>query len=158
MRSIALPHRVPSRLQSGALPRLLSLGAATFVLLAWAARPVAAQAPSGAPDDTGPLVGFSAVTASNQGVCEDLYLTLPSGDAFREHLRIITSNPHPAGSPQQVEVANYLTRIMRAAGMEVRQDDYDVYLPQLTDALADDRVELKRTIESSSLVELSRWV
>jgi N-acetylated-alpha-linked acidic dipeptidase len=78
-------------------------------------------------------VGFSAVTAVNQQVCEDLYLTLPSGDAFREHLRIITSNPHPAGSPQQVEVANYLTRVMRAAGMEVRQDDYDVYLPQLTD-------------------------
>ncbi|HSM04359.1 MAG TPA: M28 family metallopeptidase, partial [Longimicrobiales bacterium] len=78
-------------------------------------------------------VGFSAITAETQARCEALFLDLPSGDAFREHLRIITANPHPAGSPQQLEVANYLTRAMRAAGMEVEQHPYDVYLPQLTD-------------------------
>jgi len=88
--------------------------------------------PASAQDHT-PLVGFSAAGAAFQGACEDLFLTLPSGDAFREHLRIITSAPHPAGSPQQVEVANYLARVMRAAGMDAKLHDYDVYLPQLTD-------------------------
>jgi len=80
-----------------------------------------------------PPTGFTAATAETEARCEALFLDLPSGDDFREHLRIITANPHPAGSAQQMEVADYLTRAMRSAGMEVRQHPYDVYLPQLTD-------------------------
>ena len=78
-------------------------------------------------------VGFSESGAARQAWCEARFLELPSSDAFREHLRIITSNPHPAGSAAQVEVAHYLGRVMKAAGMTVREHDYDVYLPQLTD-------------------------
>ncbi|HSG50004.1 MAG TPA: M28 family peptidase, partial [Longimicrobiales bacterium] len=111
-------HTLPALARAGLL-------AGTLALIPAAA---AAQAA-----DASPLVGFSAVNAAHQEVCEDLFLGLPSGDAFREHLRIITSAPHPAGSAQQVEVANYLTRVMKAAGMTVRQHEYDVYLPQLTD-------------------------
>jgi N-acetylated-alpha-linked acidic dipeptidase len=108
------------------MARTLLLTVAATALLLAPARSVQSQTAASP-------AGFSSVTAANQQVCEDLYLTLPTGDAFREHLRIITANPHPAGSAQQVEVANYLTRVMKAAGMSVRQDDYDVYLPQLTD-------------------------
>lgn len=78
-------------------------------------------------------VGFAAVTAARQAYCEALFLDLPSGDAFREHLRVITANPHPAGSVAQVEVAHYISRVMKAAGLDVREHPYDVYLPQLTD-------------------------
>jgi len=60
-------------------------------------------------------------------------MEVPSGDAFREHLRIITANPHPTGSAAQVEVGHYLGRVMKAAGFTVREHPYDVYLPQLTD-------------------------
>ncbi len=79
------------------------------------------------------LAGFSAERAQAQGVCESRFLDLPSGDAFREHLRIITSTPHPTGSAAQVEVGHYLGRVMKAAGFTVREHPYDVYLPQLTD-------------------------
>ncbi|MEJ2541252.1 MAG: M28 family peptidase, partial [Gemmatimonadota bacterium] len=103
-----------------ALPLPL-VGLATFIL-----------APGSGAQESAP-VGFTAATAETQARCEALFLELPSGDAFREHLRIITSAPHPAGSAQQLEVANYLTRVMRAAGMEAEQHPYDVYLPQLTD-------------------------
>lgn len=78
-------------------------------------------------------VGFSAQLAARQQYCEDRFLELPSSDAFREHLRIITAAPHPTGSAQQVEVGNYLERVMKAAGLTVRKHAYDVYLPQLTD-------------------------
>lgn len=88
-----------------------------------AQRPVEIQAP----------VGFSAAQAARQSFCEARFLELPSSDAFREHLRIITSSPHPTGSAQQVEVGNYLDRVMKAAGFSVTQHPYDVYLPQLTD-------------------------
>jgi N-acetylated-alpha-linked acidic dipeptidase len=78
-------------------------------------------------------VGFAAATAAKQAYCEALFLELPSSESFREHLRIITANPHPAGSAAQVEVAHYLGRAMEAAGLTVREHPYDVYLPQLTD-------------------------
>jgi N-acetylated-alpha-linked acidic dipeptidase len=78
-------------------------------------------------------VGFVAENAARQAFCEARFRELPSGDAFREHLRIITANPHPAGSAAQVEVGHYLGRVMKAAGMDVREYPYDVYLPQLTD-------------------------
>ncbi|MCH1572217.1 MAG: M20/M25/M40 family metallo-hydrolase [Longimicrobiales bacterium] len=78
-------------------------------------------------------VGFAADHAARQAFCEARFTELPSGDAFREHLRIITSTPHPTGSAAQVEVGHYLGRVMKAAGMTVREHPYDVYLPQLTD-------------------------
>ncbi len=78
-------------------------------------------------------IGFSAATAARQAYCEARFLELPSSDAFREHLRIITSAPHPTGSAAQVEVGHYLGRVMKAAGLTVREHPYDVYLPQLTD-------------------------
>lgn len=78
-------------------------------------------------------VGFAAATAARQMYCEAQFTGLPSGDTFREHLRIITSTPHPTGSAAQVEVGHYLSRAMKAAGMTVREHPYDVYLPQLTD-------------------------
>ena len=80
-----------------------------------------------------PYVGFTAARALDQAACEARFLELPSSEAFREHLRIITSAPHPAGSAAQVEVGNYLTRVMKAAGLRVERHTYDVYLPQLTD-------------------------
>jgi len=78
-------------------------------------------------------VGFAAVTAARQSYCEARFVELPSGDTFREHLRIITANPHPTGSSAQIEVGHYLSRVMRAAGLNVREYPYDLYLPQLTD-------------------------
>ena len=78
-------------------------------------------------------VGFAATTAVRQAYCEALFLDLPSSDSFREHLRIITASPHPAGSAAQIEVGHYLGRVMKAAGFTVREHAYDVYLPQLTD-------------------------
>jgi len=78
-------------------------------------------------------VGFSAISAAREAYCEARFLELPSGDSFREHLRIITANPHPTGSAAQVEVGHYLVRAMKAAGLSVREHPYDVYLPQLTD-------------------------
>lgn len=79
------------------------------------------------------LVGFTPDGAETQAVCEADFLPRPTGDAFREHLRILTANPHPTGSAAQVEVGHYIGRVMRAAGFTVREHPYDVYLPQLTD-------------------------
>ena len=78
-------------------------------------------------------VGFAPITAARQAYCEALFVDLPSSASFREHLRIVTANPHPAGSAAQIEIGHYLGRVMKAAGFTVREHAYDVYLPQLTD-------------------------
>lgn len=103
-----------------------SLGSALSLLLVTSAG-VSAQVP------TDPYYGFTAARAQNQAFCEARFKELPSSQSFREHLRIITSAPHPAGSQAQVEVGNYITRVMKAAGLDVIGHTYDVYLPQLTD-------------------------
>ncbi len=79
------------------------------------------------------LTGFTAERAATQLACEADFLSLPSSDGFREHLREITREPHPTGSARQVEVGEYIAGVMRAAGLEVEMHPYDVYLPQLTD-------------------------
>ncbi len=108
-------------------PRCRHLLAAVLTLLVSAPAALTAQATSD------PYVGFTSARALDQAVCEARFLELPSSEAFREHLRIVTSAPHPAGSEAQVEVGNYITRVMKAAGLDVVGHTYDVYLPQLTD-------------------------
>ena len=79
------------------------------------------------------LVGFTADRAERQAFCEAEFLGLPSSDSFREHLRTITSEPHPAGSEAQKRVGEYLAAVMERSGLEVTSHPYDIYLPELTD-------------------------
>ena len=89
------------------------------------ATPAPAQEPSPA--------GFTKARAARQLACEARFLDLPRGDSFREHLRAITANPHPAGSEAQRRVGEYLAAAMERAGLDVERHPYDVYLPELTD-------------------------
>ncbi len=75
--------------------------------------------------------GFSAARTETQAFCEARLQELPSPEAFREHLRTVTQEPHPTGSEAQGRVADYLVSAMSAAGFEVERHSYDVYLPEL---------------------------
>ena len=79
------------------------------------------------------LTGFTADRAATQLACEARFLELPRSESFREHLRTITAEPHPAGSAAQVRVGEYIAGAMEQAGLEVTGHPYDVYLPELTD-------------------------
>ena len=88
---------------SETLPRrLLRTVTSVVALQAVLVGSIAAQQP------VDPYVGFTSARAQDQAMCEERFLRLPSSASFREHLRIITSAPHPAGSAAQVEVGNYL--------------------------------------------------
>ena len=95
------------------------------VVLAARPAPAAAQEPA--------LTGFTAARAATQLACEARFLDLPRAESFREHLRTVTENPHPAGSEAQVRVGEYLAQAMEGAGLTVTRHPYDVYLPELTD-------------------------
>ena len=71
---------------------------------------VLAARPAPAPAQEPALTGFTAARAVTQLACEARFLDLPRSESFREHLRTVTENPHPAGSEAQVRVGDYLAR------------------------------------------------
>ena len=79
------------------------------------------------------LTGFTGDRAETQLACEARFLELPRSESFREHLRTVTAEPHPAGSAAQARVGEYIAGAMERAGLEVTGHPYDVYLPELTD-------------------------
>ena len=95
--------------------------------------PATGLSPGSTTPQTPALTGFTARRASWHLACEQRFLALPRSESFREHLRIITEHPHPAGSAAQVRVGAYIAQAMERAGLEVTRHPYDVYLPELTD-------------------------
>ncbi len=110
------------------LPRPAPLPTAVVVAATAAVAAFASPAPQ-----RPALAGFTADRAASQLLCEARFLELPRSESFREHLRTITAEPHPAGSEAQRRVGEYLARSMEDAGLEVESYPYDVYLPELTD-------------------------
>jgi N-acetylated-alpha-linked acidic dipeptidase len=102
--------------------------AALFALAALVVLPPAPQA-----QEVPAPTGFQPARVAGQLSCEAQLMSLPRPEQFREHLRIITQDPHPAGSEAQRRVEQYLVDVMSGAGLEVQRYPYDVYLPQLTD-------------------------
>ncbi len=73
--------------------------------------------------------GFTAQSQSAQETLEQEFLKLPQPEQFAAHLRKLTERPHIAGSPENKQVADYMTEVMAKAGWKVAQTPYDVYLP-----------------------------
>ena len=123
----AILARQPIRALAATVARQPIVALAAIVALAPTLAPAAAAAQESA------LTGFTAPRAATQRTCEARFLELPRSDAFREHLRTITAEPHPAGSAAQVRVGRYIAGAMERAGLDVANHPYDVYLPELTD-------------------------
>lgn len=75
------------------------------------------------------VTGFLQKDISLQKSIEQEYLKAVNFDRFKVHLKELTKSPHIAGTPENEEVAAYMTKIMSDAGMEVTSYPYDVYLP-----------------------------
>lgn len=101
-----------------------------------------------------PPTGFRPERVAEQLSCEAQLMELPQPQQFREHLRIITQEPHPAGSEAQRRVEQYLAEVMTAAGLEVERYPYDLYLPQLTDDVSAEIITPERISLSTQEGEL----
>lgn len=74
------------------------------------------------------LYGYHTSNAQEQEKVEAAFLDAVDYDAYREHLRQITREPHLAGTPANERVADYLVQVMEGAGMNVKRYPYDVYM------------------------------
>jgi N-acetylated-alpha-linked acidic dipeptidase len=59
---------------------------------------------------------------------EQRFLAVPEPRLAQEHLRILTSEPHIAGSPEDRKTAEYVAKKFREAGLDTRIDSYKVWL------------------------------
>jgi PA domain. len=98
-----------------------------------------ASVPAAAQEAPGP--GFAPPTAEAQRTCEAQLADRVSSDAFRAHLKRLTNEPHPAGSPANDRVRAYIDSVMTAAGLSTASYPYDLYMPSPASAY-DTRVAL----------------
>jgi N-acetylated-alpha-linked acidic dipeptidase len=105
---------------------------ASLVLLvllppAFVSRPLAAQSP--AQNSVQPAVfGYADFTA--QSKIEDKFLAVPDAKLAGQHLKILTSEPHLASTPEDRKTAEYVAQKFRAAGLETEIVPYRVLMNQ----------------------------
>ncbi|MFB6230313.1 MAG: M28 family peptidase [Salinibacter sp.] len=75
------------------------------------------------------LPGFTPSHAEQQRACEAQLADQPQSAPFRRHLKELTDEPHPAGTPANDRVRAYIDSVMGAAGLSTTEYPYDVYMP-----------------------------
>lgn len=78
----------------------------------------------------GQVPGFTATRWPQQQETERLFLSVPSADSARAHVRALTTQPHLSGTPGAEATAEWLVDWLRGHGFDTRIDAYDVWLPQ----------------------------
>jgi N-acetylated-alpha-linked acidic dipeptidase len=73
----------------------------------------------------GAIAGFRNAAAEQK--LEEKFLAVPEPRLAREHLRILTAEPHIAGSSEDRKTAEYVAKKFREAGLETRIDSYRVW-------------------------------
>src|SRR6478672_9474066 len=79
-----------------------------------------------APAQPQAITGFRDVQAERQR--EKTFLAVPDAQRAGEHLRILTSAPHMAATPEDHKTAEYVAEQFRAAGLQTKIVEYKVWL------------------------------
>ncbi len=74
----------------------------------------------------GAIAGFRDAAAEQK--LEEQFLSVPEAKLAQEHLRILTAEPHIAGSPEDRKTAEYVAMKFREAGLETHIDSYKVWI------------------------------
>jgi N-acetylated-alpha-linked acidic dipeptidase len=88
---------------------------------------LAIGAASALPSATSKMLGFSPNAAAKETAVEEQFRSLTSPDQISKFHRYLTSEPHPAGSPRNNELARWVAGQWREQGLEeVTIHEYDV--------------------------------
>ncbi|HEV8703251.1 MAG TPA: M28 family metallopeptidase [Candidatus Polarisedimenticolia bacterium] len=86
------------------------------------------------PPATG-IFGFLRASLPRQREIEALLLSLPDTARVEEHARVLTGEPHIAGTPGNARVQRYIADRFKEAGLDVEMKSYDVYMGYVNRAL-----------------------
>lgn len=79
------------------------------------------------PASSGPILGFTAASAAREWKTEQDFLRIPTAEQMRQWHRYFTQEPHPAASPRNNELADYVAAQWKEQGWEdVVLRKYDV--------------------------------
>src|SRR5947209_1025410 len=87
--------------------------------------PTAQQAP---PPQSVPTQIFGFRDFAKQYQIDQKFLAVPSPALAEQHLKILTAQPHVAGSPEDKATADYVLKQFQAAGLETEMVKYSVWM------------------------------
>lgn len=96
------------------------------VVLALVATPLGAQG----------VTGFTRANGDRQRQLERAAASVPAPDRAAAHSRVLSSEPHVAGTPAQARTRDYVIDQMKALGMETEVRAYDIWMPHPTSVRA----------------------
>src|SRR5690242_15473739 len=97
-------------------------------LLLIAASLLLAPAPAGLAGRAEPVVRQPAHAALSQSSLEKQFLAVPDPKMLEEHMRILTAEPHIAGSPEDQKTAEYVARKFREWGLDTEIVEYKIWM------------------------------
>ncbi len=77
-------------------------------------------------DPPATISGYRDAAAELQA--EKTFLAAPSAELAKEHLRILTSAPHVAGSPEDKKTAEYVLQKYKEAGLDAYIQEYKIWM------------------------------
>lgn len=75
-----------------------------------------------------PTTVFGYRDFSKQRQWDHMFLAVPSPARAEQHLKILTAQPHLAGSPQDKQTADYVAKMFKVAGLETETVPYRVWM------------------------------
>ena len=79
-----------------------------------------------------PLTGFTGVASTSQRELERRAIAFPSPDSARRISRVLSREPHIAGTPAQERTRDFVNAELQRLGLRVETRSYRVYLPHAT--------------------------
>jgi N-acetylated-alpha-linked acidic dipeptidase len=75
------------------------------------------------------LTGYTAAGSQRQSALETLLATMGDTALARQHSRILSIEPHVAGTPAQQTTAKYVLTQMKSFGLDTSRADFEIWLP-----------------------------
>jgi N-acetylated-alpha-linked acidic dipeptidase len=90
---------------------------------------LALVAPARVHGQAAPIRGFSAAASERQAERERRLRALPQPDRVRQHIKVMSAEPHVAGTPASRAVADYAAARFREYGLEVWVEEHHALMP-----------------------------
>ncbi len=75
------------------------------------------------------LRGFSQAATAAETALETRFKAMPSAKAAEADFDVMTAEPHHAGSPYEIKLADYVADEFKRAGLDVARHEYGVLIP-----------------------------
>ena len=81
--------------------------------------------------------GFSTANAERERKAEEQFRAIPKPENLREHMRVITAEPHHAGSPNSRKVAEYVLAQFKSYGLDASIEQFEALMPYPTERVVE---------------------